>query len=258
MIKKLITLVFICSFSFGCGKDEEKKDVIDLGTQEQEVEISKEEVAEDLGIDEIDKFGEETESVQVLDDYPEVAKITIESITDDMRGGFRAVVKPKVKGQEEQNTPEVDYIYQWKKNDVEITGETDEELGWQDDFKKGDKISVEVIPFTDEAEGIWKAEGSFIIPNLPPIILSDSETSLQNGEFRYVIKAEDPDGDAIEYTLTNAPAGMILEPASGVIIWKVGKKDTGEYKVNIIVSDSEGAKVLQELTITIPEQTEEG
>jgi translation initiation factor IF-1 len=30
---------------------------------------------------------------------------------------------------------------------------------------KGDKISIEVIPYDKKSEGVWKAEGVFMIPN---------------------------------------------------------------------------------------------
>ena len=66
-------------------------------------------------------------------------------------------------------------LYQWKKNDEDIVGAVEEVLPWQEDFKKGDYISVEIVPFDGEDEGIWRSEEGFTIPNSPPKIVSQPE-----------------------------------------------------------------------------------
>jgi translation initiation factor IF-1 len=117
---------------------------------------------------------------------------------------------------------------------------------------KGDKISIEVIPYDKKSEGVWKAEGVFMIPNSPPRITSEPETKMEGGKFRYAVKAEDPDGDPIEFTLKDAPKGMSIDPKTGLITWDFDEKDAGEYRVEVIASDPEGAKSSQMHTLTIP------
>ncbi len=111
---------------------------------------------------------------------------------------------------------------------------------------------MEVIPYDRRNEGVWKAEGEFMIPNSPPKITSEPEAKMEGGKFRYSVKAEDPDGDPIEFTLKNAPKGMSIDSKTGIITWDFDEKDTGEHNVEIIASDPEGAKSSQMLTLTIP------
>ena len=44
---------------------------------------------------------------------------------------------------------------------------------------------------------------------------------------------------------------MTIEPATGLIVWDYGEQDAGTYTVTIVVSDSEGAKASQDLTLSI-------
>lgn len=179
---------------------------------------------------------------------PEITSISIVYVSDsDPRSGLRAVTKAK-----DLEGEEVSFRYQWKRNGEKITGAVGEVLEWHDDFKKGDKISVEVIPYDGKNEGIWRAEGGFTIPNSPPKITSEPEAKMEGGKFRYPVKAEDPDGDPIEFTLKNAPKGMSIDSKTGLITWDFNEKDIGDYKVEVIASDPEGAKSSQTLTLTIP------
>lgn len=179
---------------------------------------------------------------------PELTSIRIAYVTDnDPRGGLKAVIQAK-----DPDGDEISFKYLWKINGEEIVGATDEALEWQDEFKRGDKITLEVIPFDGKEEGLWRIEGEFSIPNSPPKITSEPEPKMEGGKFGYTVLAEDPDGDPVEYTLKNAPKGMVIEPATGLITWNFDKKDAGEYKIEIIATDPEGAKANQILTLTIP------
>jgi len=179
---------------------------------------------------------------------PQITSIKVVSISNsDPRRGFRAVAEAK-----DRDEDEVSFKYQWKINGEKIIGATEEVLQPEVDFKKGDEIAVEVVSFDGKEEGIWKAEGNFIVPNSPPRIVSEPEGRMEGGRFNYAVKAEDPDGDPVEFTLENAPQGMIIEPQTGLITWEFDERDVGEYNVQVIASDPEGAKATQDLTLRIP------
>ncbi len=179
---------------------------------------------------------------------PEITSINIVYVSNnDPRGGLKAIARAK-----DSNGDEVSFRYQWKRNGEKITGAVSAVLEWHEDFKKGDKISVEVIPYNGKNEGVWKAEGEITIPNSPPKITSEPEAKMEGGKFRYAIKAEDPDGDLIDFTLKDAPKGMSIDPKTGLITWDFDEKAAGEYKLEVIVSDPEGAKSSQTLILTIP------
>jgi len=90
------------------------------------------------------------------------------------------------------------------------------------------------------------------IKNTPPKINESSGEIKFNGDiFRYQVKAEDPDGDALAYSLKTAPAGMTINPATGLIQWNVPAdfKDKAEIKVS--VSDGHGGEATQSFSFTM-------
>ena len=44
---------------------------------------------------------------------------------------------------------------------------------------------------------------------------------------------------------------MTIEPATGYISWNYGEEDAGEHVIIILVTDSDGASTMQELTLSI-------
>lgn len=246
-----ITLSFCFIISFfllnisGCNNDTEKSTIIEnTDKNSTEIQFSEE------GTESIDR-APETEIQEKVDQKinhpPVVESIRIERIPgNDTNNVFRAIVQAK-----DPDDDVISFEYQWKLNGEDIPDATDETLEWGENLKKGSIISVGVIPFDGKDEGVWKAEGSFTIPNSPPIITSEPSPTIEGGKLTYVLKAEDPDGDPIEYTLKNAPIGMTIEPATGLITWEFGEADIGEHTVEIIVTDSEGARASQILTLNI-------
>lgn len=201
-------------------------------------------VTEDKSQEESYTYDGDTAPLPSLEDIREIRIVTV---SDEPRDGFRAEI---IHADSEESRRQ-DYIYDWQLNGEDITGEVGEELEWKDGFKKGDTITVSVTPYNDLGQGTRTASGGFQIPNSPPKILSAPEPRFEQGKFSYTVRAEDPDGDPLDFTLRNAPPGMIIEPATGLIVWEFDERDAGTYTVTIVVSDSEGAKASQELTLSI-------
>jgi hypothetical protein len=235
----------------GCDNNTEKSTITENTSENSpEIEISEQDT------ESINRKAETETQQQVdpkLNHPPVVESIRIERISgNDTSNVFRAIVEAK----DPDDDVIVSFRYQWKLDGENIPGATDEILQWGEDFKKGSIISVGVVPFDGKDEGVWKAEGSFTIPNAPPIITSEPLPRIEDGKLSYVLKADDPDGDPIEYTLKNAPRGMTIEPATGLITWEFGEADIGEHMVEIIVTDSEGARTSQMLTLNISPQNQ--
>lgn len=184
-----------------------------------------------------------------LPSLSEVKSVKVRTLSADPRDGFEAEVESDGEG-----NGSTGFIYDWKLNGNDIIGASEEKLEWRDDFKKGDTITVSVTPYSDLGPGALSAEGSFKIPNSPPVITSEPDASFEEGRFSYIVEASDPDGDPVDFSLKNAPRGMTIEPAAGLILWEYGDKDAGEYRVTVIVTDSEGAESRQELTLSIRPQ----
>lgn len=142
------------------------------------------------------------------------------------------------------------YTYRWEKNGIEISDEKDNVLK-KGKFKKGDSITVTVIPDDRETFGNSKKSEPIIISNSPPIIISSPPTSISGTTYEYYVKADDPDNDKIVFKLKNAPKGMLIDKETGLIRWQISKETKGSYLVEIEAIDSDGAKGIQKYTLSI-------
>ena len=242
IIPGVLVLVFFLSLSCSGGDKPATESTESTQGLAEEVETEIEDYEEYS-----DEYGEDNYSEPGASPLPKLYDIKIQMMSNTPRDGFKA--EPKSDNPDNGN---INYLYEWKHNGELIIGGNNQVQQWQDEFEKGDTLSVSIIPFDDSGEGTWKAEGSFLIPNSPPRILTEPETTFEDGNFSYKIEAEDPDGDPFDFTLRNAPKGMTIEPAIGLITWKYGPEDAGRYSFKILVTDSQGAYVFQELNFTIP------
>ena len=248
MERVILCLAIIMFISLSCSDNNKvnnnnKEEFADAETEEI-IEEDYEYEDENNNYDtENEDYGSNEDS---LNKPPKIKTINIVSLSSNLRDGFKASIVSS-----DPDGDSVDYIYQWKINGEEIPGETEETLNWQDEFKRGDEITLEVIPYDDNAQGTWKSEGSFIIPNSPPKIISQPSGVVDDGNFSYKVEAEDLDGDTLTYSLKDAPSDMTISESTGEINWKFNKDNAGEYKVGIIVADNNGGESYQELNINV-------
>lgn len=96
--------------------------------------------------------------------------------------------------------------------------------------------------------------GCFLPPieeNQPPIITSDPvETATVGVDYTYHVKATDPDGDTLTYSLTVSPKDMTIKPTTGIINWDPQIKDVGYHEVTVVISDR-ALSVVQTFTINV-------
>jgi hypothetical protein len=141
---------------------------------------------------------------------------------------------------------EVTVSYEWTKNGEPAgNGKRIEAL-----LRRGDKISVKITPFDGEAYGRFGLLDREIV-NLPPMIIEDNIFSFDGNMYTDQIKATDPDGDALTYSLKSAPSGMTIGPASGLIKWNVPPGVTGKTSFTVTVADGHGGEASQAITFDI-------
>ena len=85
------------------------------------------------------------------------------------------------------------------------------------------------------------------ITTAPPI------DAFYDREYTYAAAATDPDGDALTWSLTVAPAGMTIDAATGLITWTPTAGDRGFHDVTVSVTDNRAGTAEQRYTITVNE-----
>lgn len=158
-------------------------------------------------------------------------------------------IKVTVKA-EDPDGDRVDLNYQWFRND-ETLSETTENLTLTSDFKRGDNISLHVIPTdrkTKGSMGILKVT----IANAPPEIKSSpNDIKFINRKFTYQVKATDPEGDPIAYSLKTSPTGMIINQNTGLVQWDVPAGFKGRASIMVNATDDHGGESAQSFVFEI-------
>ncbi len=91
--------------------------------------------------------------------------------------------------------------------------------------------------------------------NAAPTIVSVPTTSLTAGAvYRYTVRANDPDGDPLSYSLNDAPVGMTIDER-GRLLWPTNVNDRGSYAVNVKVADDHGHVISHDWQIQLNADT---
>lgn len=143
----------------------------------------------------------------------------------------------------------VTVTYEWTKNG-ETAGNSKQ---FEGELRKGDKLTVKITPFDGEAYGhslVLRRE----VGNMPPIISESREYNFDGKIYTYQVKATDPDGDPLTYSLKTSPSGMTINPATGVIKWNVPPDFIGKASFSVLVADGHNGEALQNLAFEIKSQ----
>jgi hypothetical protein len=141
---------------------------------------------------------------------------------------------------------EVTISYEWTKNGEPAGNSKRIEVP----LKREDKVDVRITPFDGEVYGhpvILHRE----IVNLPPMIIEDKKYNFDGKIYTYHVKATDPDGDTLTYSLKTAPSGMTIDTSTGQLKWNVPPEFKGKTPITISVTDGHGGESLQSFTLEI-------
>jgi hypothetical protein len=162
--------------------------------------------------------------------------------------GVNLEVEPKA---EDADGDPLSFLYRWQVNDEELFGENGSVLSG-DSFRRGDVIKLGVVPYDGEDEGALFTDGPiYVVGNAPPRFVSSPPTSFTSRDHQYQSRAIDPDDDGVVYALASGPAGMTVDPVSGLVHWSIPADVSGIQKVRIEARDSDGAGAYQEYVLQI-------
>ena len=86
---------------------------------------------------------------------------------------------------------------------------------------------------------------------LPTIVSSPSTSGTEGSPYSYDVDATDPDGDVPTYSLDLAPAGMTIDPVSGIVQWTPTGTQLGPNDVTVRADDGNGGVDTQSFSIDV-------
>lgn len=149
---------------------------------------------------------------------------------------------------QDSDTPNVDLDFLWIINGQERPDLSLETLD-PEEFDKGDKIAVKVVARDGDNE-VDRTSAEVLIRNSAPAFVGDPRASSQIDGL--TLKAEDPDGDSLTFSLSGQPDGMEIDPQRGRISYKGSTSEKGgDYQIAVKVSDGDGGEARWEFGISI-------
>lgn len=184
-------------------------------------------------------------SISIGNSLPRV--VDISSTPDEIFAGTDVSVTPVA---EDVDGDDVDFTYQWV-----INGDADPELTDStlpgNRISKGDSIQVLIVPNDFFEDGPTYESYATDVPNAAPVITSQPPQGISSLDYRYQVDVSDPDDSQFTYRLDEAPDGMTIDSASGLIRWSLADVTPGDYTIAIIVTDPEGAEGAQEYSLSL-------
>jgi RHS repeat-associated protein len=90
------------------------------------------------------------------------------------------------------------------------------------------------------------------VPNdLPTILSQPPGPAVVNVLYRYQVRAEDANGDPLNFRLHSAPSGMIIDGNTGLVTWTPTAAQVGTHSVGIAVSDPRGGITIQSFNLAV-------
>ena len=87
------------------------------------------------------------------------------------------------------------------------------------------------------------------VDNPPTITSTPPATARFGSTYLYQVIATDPDADALTYSLPTEPAGMSIDPGTGLVSWKPTAGELGANLVEVRVDDGRGGYATQTYSI---------
>jgi RHS repeat-associated protein len=110
-----------------------------------------------------------------------------------------------------------------------------------------------MLQFGSPAGVPFSFEVSLLAPaNQPPVFTSTPIVQALTGSpYQYAATATDPDGDPLTFQLLVGPAGMTVNPQTGLVQWTPSASQAGNQDVTLTVSDSRGGTATQTYVLQV-------
>ena len=189
--------------------------------------------------------GVKSDAVVIGNTAPLVEWLGITPVPATSDSTLEAVVQGRDRDQDQ-----LIYAYRWLVNGETVVGQNKPSLD-KSHFRRGDRVQAAATAFDGTEWGKETISQPVVIRNSHPTIVSMAPERLESMTYRYEVKAEDVDGDPVRFSLRgNAPPGMKIDEATGVIEWQVSiPKEPTTWEYEVVAEDPEGLKSLQKITL---------
>ncbi|EHJ09603.1 RHS repeat-associated core domain-containing protein [Crocosphaera watsonii] len=130
-------------------------------------------------------------------------------------------------------------------------------MQWQPQSDQLGQFDIAVAAIDSDGAGTVQAFSISIQPqNQPPVITSTTPPTVATTQtvYRYDLHVRELDGEKLTYSLVQGPSGMTIDEL-GRVRWTPNAKNTGNYPIEIAVTDSLGATVTQSFTLEVVADT---
>lgn len=183
------------------------------------------------------------EPVLVENTAPVLTSVTIAPAQARAGESLRAVVDGS-----DADRDEVRYTFKWWRNGT-LFLEGEEATLDTTTFVRGDSIVVSATPRDAVAQGKEAFSQPITLINSPPKIISVPPSVVESGRYEYMVKAVDPEGDPVTFTLQTSPPGMRIDGRTGRIEWQVPPEFKGPCHVKVMAQDDREDWAFQEFDL---------
>ena len=120
----------------------------------------------------------------------------------------------------------------------------------------GTVTNINAPSFNVQFEGNGQAQGfdvQFVSPATNIVVASIPVTI--DTQYLYQVRAVDPQGYPLTYSLIQAPAGMTIDPSTGLITWVPTAAEVGQNSVTVRVEDTHGGADTQNFVVNVTSLT---
>lgn len=146
------------------------------------------------------------------------------------------------------------YHYDWTVNGLASLGEHSDTFQ-PAELHKGDKVQVTVVVRDDLQDSPPESIAVTVVGN-PPVM--DTRPGQINHFDNVKMRAHDPDGGAITWSLTGGPKGMSIDPDGLLHYTGSTTEPGGSYAVSIVATDPDGDFAKMDLPITLSPGSDAG
>jgi hypothetical protein len=144
----------------------------------------------------------------------------------------------------------VTIVYRWYKGE-ELLKEGEMNSLDLSSLKTKDAVQVEIAAGDGLSAPTTVRSSAYSLSNSPPKFVSTPTSMSGTGQYSYQVQAQDPDDDAIVFSLETGPSGMTIDAQSGMLRWTPGGEAAGVQQVRVIAKDARGGFATQEFELSM-------